>query len=73
MRTLRFLTGTSWLILKIEGCAVEYPTRFSTATALICGFGLAMKPTSCNILVFILLLSGRIVTHTSSSSVGMFN
>lgn len=38
--------GFSSSLLKTEGSDWEKGTRFSTATTLICGLGLAMKPTS---------------------------
>lgn len=45
-RSLRCLTGFSCSVLKMDGSDSEKGTRFSIATALIWGFGWAMKPTS---------------------------
>lgn len=71
--------GFSSSLLKTEGSDWEKGTRFSTATTLICGLGLAMKPTSYEGIGRSALVSwsrrslgGNPLSHTSSSSVGMF-
>lgn len=46
IKNLRCFTGSSSCVLKIDGCSVEYGTRFSVANLRIWGFGWAMNPTS---------------------------